>query len=202
MAGAEKFIALYVGFFESFCHLLDQWAALPYDVSGPRLCPVLLASNTGTLLKSIWFPGWSCVWGTCGSWCWTGEKKPYALIDFRDFWRACCLLIYCGLYCKCFFNYFQSSFPEAQHLAVPSDYHQNRGKQSDTVTLLPVLYSIIAQPVFTRMPQLPLPRWSICGKPRNQAAPATSVFQIQPSYPRSSLFVQAGDTPQPGCAVS
>lgn len=52
MARPEKFIAWYVRFFENFCHLFDQWGALPYGVSGPRLCPVLLAPNTGNLPKS------------------------------------------------------------------------------------------------------------------------------------------------------
>lgn len=76
------------------------------------------------------------------------RKKPYAWIDFPDFWRASCLLICCRLCCKHFFNYFQSWFPQA-HLAVPSDYHRNRANPSCTVTLLPALFSIIIQPVFT-----------------------------------------------------
>lgn len=54
------------------------------------------------------------------------RKNPDAQIDFPDFWRASCFLICCRLCCKHFFNYFQSSFPQPQHLAVPSDYRRRK----------------------------------------------------------------------------
>ena len=85
MARPEKFIALHLRFFENFCRLSDQWGALPYDDSGPRLSPVLLSPNTGNLLKmqsdflaEVAFEV-SVALGV------EQEKKTDARIDFPDF---------------------------------------------------------------------------------------------------------------------
>lgn len=179
MARSGKFIALYIRFFENFCHLFAS-----SELFHMMLVDQDFASQSCWMLENCKKVSMNfCLKLVCGICGWTGGKKLMLRQNSSTFEEHLVSLSFANCAVNTSLTTSRAHFHKRS--IWPGCPQRGRGKPCPAVA--------------HRVPRLTLPRCSICGKPRSQGWCIPSPYPLPYPYPHPypGLLVRAGSGAAP-----